>query len=573
MRNIEIVWALREIADLMEFKGEDFFKIRAYRRAAKTLAGITGSVEEMYRSGTLKNVPGVGKNILAKIGELLETGECGLLRRLREEIPPEMLQVMAVPGMGPKRAKILYEQLNVSSLAELEEAARKKQIRTLPGMGAKREFEILQNIKMLKASKGSFLLNVAGELAGEFVEFIKGLPGVRQVSIAGSLRRWRETVKDVDLLVATYSPEEVLSSFSRHPLAADVLHRDNRRVKLISRWGIPVEVLTVSPAGFFPALVWATGSSEHWVALRSLAAQRGMTLEETRLLNNKGEEISVSSEEDIYKYLGLSFIPPEMREDRGEIALARSGALPELVEEKHIRGDLHVHSNWSDGGNSIEELVARAREKGYSYIAITDHSRSLKVARGLSIERLKQQQEYIASLNRELKDFKILTGIEVDILSDGSLDYPDEILAEMDIVIASVHSAFKQDREKMTGRIIAAIENPHVNVIGHLTGRLLGYREGYEVDVKKIIEKAAENNTALEINSSPDRLDLNEDNARLAAEYGVKLVIDTDAHDLRRMDEINYGLAVARRAWLGRENILNTMELPELLKFLGRSDG
>lgn len=572
MHNVEIAWALREISDLLEFKGEDFFKIRAYRRAAKALMGLSGSVEEMYRDGTLKKVPGIGKNILSKIGELLETGECELLRRLREEIPPGILQVMAVPGMGPKRARIFYEQLNISNLEKLERAARNKQIRTLPGMGGKREQEILHSIKLLKANAGSFLLSLAREVAGEFIQFFNELPEVTNVSITGSVRRWRETVHDVDLLVGTSSAEGVFSTLDRHPLVARILSRDSQRVNLMTRWGIPVEVLTVPPACFFAALVKSTGNSGHWNGLQDLAAKQRLKLEDKGIFNSEGNRIPVSSEEDIYMALGLSFIPPEMREDRGEIALAMENRLPDLVEAGQIRGDLHVHSNWSDGGNSIEELVGKAREKGYDYIAITDHSRSLKVARGLSVEQLLKQQEYIAALNRDLKGFTVLTGIEVDILSNGDLDYPDEILAEIDVVIASVHSAFKQDREKMTRRIIAAIENPHVDIIGHLTGRLIGHREGYEVDVEEIIKKAAENNTALEINSSPDRLDLNEYAARLAAEHGVKLVINTDAHDLRRMDEINYGLAVARRAWLGPENILNTMELPELLWYLGKSN-
>lgn len=573
MHSIEIAWALKELADLLEFKGEDFFKIRAYRRAAKALVSIPGSVEEMYQSGTLKNVPGIGKNILAKIGELLETGECRLLRRLREEVPPGLLEVMALPGMGPKRARIFYEHLHISNLQDLEQAAREKKIRALPGMGAKREREILYSIKRLKASTGHFLISVARHVAGEFEEFFNHLPAVDHVSITGSVRRWRETVQDVDILIGTLSPEEVLPALDRHPLVTGILSRDNRRVSLMTRWGIPVEILVVSPGEFFTALVNTTGNSSHWNALRNIAAKQGMMLEKEGVYDSKGEIIPVSSEEDIYRCLGLSFIPPEMREDRGEIALASVSGLPNFVGERRIKGDLHVHSNWSDGGNTIEELVDRARQKGYRYMAITDHSRSLKIAGGLSVEQLLKQKEYIASLNKNLKDFQVLRGIEVDILSNGTLDYPDEILAGMDVVIASVHSAFKQDREKMTRRIISAIENPHVDIIAHLTGRLIGRREGYQVDVEAIIKKAAENNTALEINSSPDRLDLDENNARLAAEYGVKLVINTDAHDLGRMDEINYGLAVARRAWLGPEDVLNTMDLPDLLNYLGKCNG
>ncbi|MTI83883.1 MAG: DNA polymerase/3'-5' exonuclease PolX [Firmicutes bacterium] len=568
MRNIEIAWSLKELSDLLEFKGEDYFKIRAYRRAAKTLVGLPSSAAEMYRNGTLKDVPGVGKNILAKIGELIETGECDLLRRLREEIPPGIVQVMAVPGMGPKRTRVFYEQLEITSIKELEKAARSRRIRSLPGMGAKREQEILRNIKMLNDNLGSFILSTALEIATEFVQYLSELPDVDNVAVAGSVRRWRETVQDVDILVSTLSPQDLLSTLNRHPLVNNVSFQDERRANFITTWGIPGEILTVPSSCYIPALVWCTGNNGHWTKLKDIALSKGYKLEAEGVFEHNGTQVPVASEEDFYHKLGLEYIPPEMREDRGEIEQAQSGNLPQVLREAKMRGDLHIHSNWSDGGNSIEELVNKAKEKGYSYLAITDHSQSLKIARGLPVERLLEQWEYIDGLNRELKGFQVLKGIEVDILSNGELDYPDQILSRADVVVASVHSGFKQEREKITGRIVAAIENPHVDIIGHLTGRLIGHRSGYDVDVEKVIKKAAENNTALEINSSPDRLDLDEFNARLAAEYGVMLAINTDAHDLRRMDEMIYGIAVSRRAWLGADNILNTKELPELLSYL-----
>jgi len=568
VRNIEIAWALRELSDLLEFKGEDYFKIRAYRQAAKTLAGLPCSAAEMYRNGTLKDVPGVGKNILAKIGELVETGECDLLQRLREEIPPGIVQVMAVPGMGPKRTRVFYEQLEITTIKELEKAARSRRIRSLPGMGAKREQEILRNIKMLKDNSGSFILSTALEIATEFKQYLSELSDVDTVAVAGSVRRWRETAQDVDILVSTLSPQGLVSTLNRHPLVNNVSFQDERRANFITTWGIPGKILTVPPSRYIPALVWCTGNTGHWTKLKDIALSKGYKLEAEGVFEHNGIQVPVASEEDFYHKLGLEYIPPEMREDRGEIEQAQSGNLPQVLREAKMRGDLHIHSNWSDGGNSIEELVNKAREKGYSYLAVTDHSQSLKIARGLSVERLLEQWEYIDGLNRELKGFQVLKGIEVDILSNGELDYPDQILSRADVVVASVHSGFKQEREKITGRIVAAIENPHVDIIGHLTGRLIGHRSGYDVDVEKVIKKAAENNTALEINSSPDRLDLDELNARLAAEYGVMLAINTDAHDLRRMDEIIYGIAVSRRAWLGADNILNTKELPELLSYL-----
>lgn len=559
---MEIVWALNEISDLSELKGEDFFKVRAYRQAAKNLAGLTCPIEKLYNEGTLRNIPGVGKNIFSKIAEMLETGKIDLLEGLRKEIPPGILEVMSIPGVGPKRARLFYEQLGISNIKELEHAAKKRLIRNIRGMGAKRELEILHNIKMLKNNIGKFQLSIAREVACHFTEYLNTLDFVNRVSVTGSVRRWKEMVRDLDILVETVSPGEMFSAFDAHPMVASILHRDNQRIKLITHWGLPVEIIMVPPVEFIPALLRTTGSLTHWNEILEIARNKGIFF----------DKLSFSSEEDLYECLGLSFVPPEMREGRGELDLVKSGKPLSLVHLENIRGDLHIHSNWSDGGNTIEELVEKARSKGYNYIAITDHSHSLKIARGLSIDRLRQQHNHIKSLNKKLKDFYIFTGIEVDILSDGRLDYPDEILADIDIVIASVHSAFKQDKNKMTARIIAAIENPHVNIIGHLTGRLLGHRHGYDIDVNKIVEKAAEHKTVLEINSSPDRLDLDENNARLAAKRGVKMAIGTDAHDLRRMDEMCYGVAVARRAGLGPGDILNTMELPDILNFWSNSN-
>lgn len=571
MHNVEIAWTLKEISDLLEFKGENFFKIRAYRQAARTLASLPAPVEEMYHNGSLKNVPGIGKNILAKIGEMLATEKCVFLENLRAEIPVHVPEVMSVPGVGPKRARSFYEQLNISSLDDLEHAARRRKIRTLPGIGGKREQEILRGIKMIKANAGRYLLSLAKRAAAEFEDYFHHLSGVSQVSITGEVRRWCETVLGVDILVGTTHPGEILSTLDKHPLVANVLNSGQGRISLLTRWGIPVEILIVPPGGFFTALIETTGNSSHWHALQHAAQEQGMRLLAGGIFDQQGNVIHVSSEEDVYKQVGLSYVPPEIRENKGEIDLARAHKLPSLVYKEHIRGDLHIHSRWSDGRNTIEEMADRAIQKGYQYFAITDHSRSLKIAGGLSLKEVAKQQELITAVNKNLKGFRILKGVEVDILSNGDLDYPDEILAKMDIVIASVHTAFKQDRDQMTGRIMTAIENPHVNVIAHPTGRLIGHREGYQVDIEAIIKGAAENNKVLEINSSPDRLDLNEKNARLAADNGVKLVINTDAHDLRGMDDIEYGLAVARKAWLGPENIINTMDLPDLLEYLGRS--
>ncbi|MDK2888249.1 MAG: polymerase [Thermoanaerobacter sp.] len=579
MQNMEISWAFRELADLLEFEGEDFFKIRAYRRAARAIAGLEEPVEEMYRRGTLAGVPGIGKNILAKIGELIATGEMKKLQELRRKWPPGILEVMALPGIGPKRARFLHEQLGITSLAELEEAAREKKVRALRGMGVKTEQEILRSIELVRSRRGRILLPLAREIAGEVATFIQDVPGTRKVAVAGGVRRWRETVDEVRLVAAAEDPEPLLNALAGYRRVREVLERGENRIRVLTWWGVPVELEVAGPGAYGITLLRATGSAEHWRQLQALAARRGFCLDEVR--DGPGSEGVASvppvpgaplpqEEEDIYRRLGLWPVPPELREGRGELELFAGESPPRLLEVRDIKGDLHVHSDWSDGANSILQMVQRARERGYRYVAITDHSRSLTVARGLSLERLQEQHRLIRELNEKEKDFRILTGTEVDILVRGGLDFPDEVLAGMDVVVASVHSGFRQDEETMTGRVLQAIENEYVTIIGHPTGRLLGEREAYALDLERVIEAAARHGKILEINSSPDRLDLNEHYARLARDCGVRLVVNTDAHDLRRLDEIPYGVAVARRAWLRPEDVVNTLDLPDLLELLGK---
>ncbi len=570
LHNMEIAWSFYELADLLEFKGDDYFKLRAYRNAARTIAGLPEPVEELYRGKKLAAVPGIGKNILAKIGELITTGKMEKLERLRREIPGGLLEIMALPGVGAKRAKIFYEQLGVASLDELLQAARDHRVRSLAGMGTKTELEIIRNINLLRNRSDSFLLGLARQLADELTGFIKMLPEVERVDVAGSVRRWRETVGDLDILVASKDPGQVLDAVAVHPRTREILERKQNIIKVATWWGIPVEVVVVSPEQFWFALLWNTGSKKHLGELINLSLTKGLKMEPAGLHSDSGEVISPGSEGDIYNLLGLQYIPPELREGRGEVELASTYALPELLETGDIKGDLHLHSNWSDGGNSIEEIVARAREKGYSYVAITDHSQSLKIARGLTPERLEEQYGLIDGLNGENTDFTVLKGIEVDILAKGGLDLPDQVLETADVVVASVHSGFKQDAETITSRILQAVESEHVDIIGHLTGRMLGQREGYAVDVERVLEAAARHGKIMEINSSPDRLDLNDENVRLAREYGVKIAINTDAHDLKRMDEMEYGVATARRGGLESRDVVNALDLPELLKILRR---
>lgn len=555
-----------------EFKGDDFFKIRAYRNAAKVLAGLSEPVEEIKKNRGLQKIPGIGKNIAKKIEEILLTGRLQKHEELLREVPPGVMEIMSLPGIGPKRAYLLQERLNITSPEELAEAARAKRVRGLPGMGVKLEMDIIRNVEMIKRRSGKVLLATARELAAELTEYLKIIPGVIKVEVGGSIRRWRETVGDIDLVVAAEEANEVFEAMASHPRIKEVSEKAANRAGFYSWWGIYVELEVVPEEMFFPALHKSTGSKAHLSRLQEKFGVKGVDF--TRLVMERTG--IMHGEEDIYAALGMPYIPPEIREDRGEIECALKDSLPQLVKQGDIVGDLHIHTSWSDGVASIEQVVQRAKEKGYKYLAITDHSQSLKIAKGLSLEKLKEQHREIALLNEKFdennEEFRILTGIEADILPGGELDCPDEILEKTDLVVASVHRAFKQDREKMTGRIISAIKNKNVDIIGHATGRLLGRRDGYALDMERVLDAAAACGTILEINSSPDRLDLNDVNARSAKAKGIKIAVNTDAHDLKRMDEMPYGIAVARRAWLGAGDIVNTMPLDKLLAYLDKKN-
>lgn len=564
MRNVEAAWIFYELADLLELKGEDFFKIRAYRNAARILNGLDRPLVEIWQEGGLVKIPGIGKNIAAKINELLSTGSLKKHEELLQEFPPGLLEIMSLPGIGPKKAALLRERLGVTGLGELARAARENRVRTLPGMGSKTESEIIRNIEMRENREGRVLLTTARELAAEVSGYLKGLPGVKRVEAGGSLRRWRETVGDIDLVAAGEDPRLILDGASGYPRFQQTLESSPGRAKFLTSWGVVVELEVAPEEIFHLALFRNTGSRAHYRRLQQLFAERGLTLDKAGITG----EGAIIQEEDIYAALGLPWIPPELREDRGEVEAALGNRLPGLLETDDLKGDLHIHTNWSDGINSMEQIVQRARAKGYQYIAITDHSRSLKIARGLSLDKLREQHEHIRKMNDQFSDFHIFTGIEVDILPRGGLDCPDEILEKTDVVVASVHSAFKQDRETMTRRILSAVENKNVDIIGHLTGRLILQREGYDLELERILEAAAGCGTILEINASPDRLDLNDLNARKAKEKGIKLAINTDAHDLKRLDEMPYGVSVARRAWLEPGDVINTMPVEDLIRFL-----
>ncbi len=558
MDKLEAAWLFAEIADLLEIKGDNPYRIRAYRRAARALKGFPGDIRRLWQEGRLATIPGIGKELAAKIDEFLRTGTCRFLEELRQEVPPGLLAMLAVPGVGPRTVHTIYSHLGITTLAQLEEAARKRRLRQLPGLGAKTELKILKGINLINNRQGRVPLGVALPLAEELSQDLAALDGIEALSFTGSLRRRRDEVGDIDILVATGQGEKIIEFFSHSPHLARILAKGKNRIVAVSRLGIEVDLWAVTPDQYAPALLWATGSRRHYRRLQERAASLGLELAECRVLKS-GKAIQLEEEKDIYRLLELDYIPPELREDRGEVEAAASGRLPSLVTLADIQGDLHCHTNWSDGIENIEEMAAAARALGYRYLAITDHSHSLGIAGGLTPERVLEQAEEVRRINEKLPaGFQLLAGAEVDILPDGSLDFPDGVLRQLDVVIASVHSHFRQDRETMTRRIIKAISSPLVVILAHPSGRILGRRDPYEVDLEAVLAAAAQWGTVLEINASPDRLDLTDTWARRAREMGVKLAVNTDAHAGEGLGEMAYGLTVARRAWLEPQDLINT---------------
>ena len=569
IKNIEIANIFDNIASILKIRNENRFKVRAYERVAATIENFPMEVETIYRAGQLDEIPGVGEAIAKKIEELIETGKLEYYENLKKSIPSGVLELLKVSDVGPRKAKLFYEELGIDNVDKLEEAAREHKLENLPGMGKKAEENILRGIELYNRRDKRALLGVALPIAEEIIGRLKSLKEINQIDIAGSLRRRKDTIRDIDILVTSKQPEKIMDKFTHLPEVKEILAEGLTKSAILTRQNIHVDLRVVEPDSFGAALQYFTGSKAHNVRLREMAVKQGLKINEYGVFQTKDDKkVAGKEEQEIYQKLGLPFIMPELREDRGEFEAAQKNQLPELVIMKDIKGDLHIHTSDSDGLNSIEEMVKKARKRGYKYIAITDHSQSLSIAGGLNEKRLQEQIDRIEKINHSLNDLVVLKGIEVDIKSDGTLDFPDSLLEKLDIVIAAIHTGFKQEREQIMDRLTSAMRNPHVNIIAHPTGRIIGYREPYAVDMQEIIRAAAKTNTALEINASPERMDLNDIYAKSAKEKGVLLSIGTDAHQLSSLDNMSYGISIARRGWLEKNHLLNTFSLAELkLKF------
>ncbi|MBU1062076.1 MAG: DNA polymerase/3'-5' exonuclease PolX [Candidatus Omnitrophica bacterium] len=568
MKNQEIANIFRKIAQILEIKGENPFRIRAYERAAQNIESIPEDIEIFIKEERLKTIPGIGKDLEEKIKEIVSNGRLKYLEDLTKEIPQGIIDILNIPGVGPRTAKLLYDELGIRDIVMLERMIHAGKVRKLPGIREKTEENILHGIELLKRGHERMDLKTAMDVADSFVAQLKKLKEVKRIDPAGSLRRGKDTVRDIDILVSSKASKKVMDKFTTLPDVKEILAKGPTKSSILTIGNIQVDVRVVKDASYGASLMYFTGSKAHNIKLRQLAIKKGLKLSEYGIFR-KDKSIAGKTEEEMYKTLGMAYIVPELREDRGELEAAEERSLPKLVELNDVKGDLHVHSTWSDGGSSIEDLVIKARELGYEYIAISDHSQGLKIAGGLNKEELKAKRKEIEKLSKKYRDIRILFGTEVDIDSDGNLDYPDNILKEMDIVIAAVHSGFKQSKDKLTERIVKACRNKHVDIIAHLTGKLWGAREPYEVKFEEIFKVCRDTSTALEINSFPQRLDLNDINCRMAKDFRVKLAINTDAHIAQQLEMMKCGIATARRGWLEKEDILNTLPFGEISSKLG----
>lgn len=568
IHNADIAAIFEEIADLLEIEGANPFRIRAYRNATRVIGELGRDVRSMVEAGEeLKSLPGIGEDLASKIKEIVTTGKCGQLEKLRAKMPPAITELLHIPGLGPKRVKALYHELDVQTLEQLYRAARDGRIRSLPGFGEKTELNILQAVQDRVSQARRFKLATAAQYADSLVAYLSRVPGVEKVVVAGSFRRMRETVGDLDILITAAPDSDVMQRFVHYDEVADVLSSGGTRSSVILRCGLQVDVRVVAEASFGAALCYFTGSKAHNIVLRRLAQERGLKLNEYGVFRGE-ERIAGDDEASVFASVGLPWIPPELREDRGEIGAAGARRLPKLVELADLKGDLHVHTKATDGHDTLREMAQAAKKLGFEYIAITEHSRRLTVAHGLDPQRLLSQCDEIDRLNAQMPGVVILKGIEVDILEDGTLDLPDSALCQLDLVVGAVHSKFDLPRAKQTERILRAMDNRYFTLLAHPTGRMIEQREPYDVDMLRIIRHARGRGCALELNAHPERLDLLDSYCLMAKQEGVLVAINSDAHSVHDFQNLRFGVGQARRGWLEAGDVLNTLSLAALRPLL-----
>ncbi|MBS1185350.1 MAG: polymerase [Proteobacteria bacterium] len=571
VHNADIAALFQEIADRLEIQGANPFRIRAYRNAARTLGELPQEARALLEKGEdLTRLPGIGDDLAAKVQEIVTTGRSSLLERLRRELPPAVTELLQIPGLGPKRVKALYHDLEVQTVEQLYRAARDGRIRALPGFGEKTELNILQAVEAHVSQARRFKLAVAAQYAEALTAFLQAVPGVEQVTVAGSFRRMRETVGDLDILVTAAAGSPVMPRFTAYDEVADVLSAGSTRASVVLKSGLQVDLRVVDAQSYGAALCYFTGSKAHNIAIRRIAQQHGLKINEYGVFHGE-QRIAGEDEASVYKSVGLPFIAPELREDRGEIEAAHARRLPKLVSIADLRGDLHAHTRATDGHDSLREMALAAKALGLEYLAITEHSRHLTVAHGLDPLRLARQCEEIDRLNAALDGMTLLKGIEVDILEEGSLDLPDEVLGRLDLVVGAVHSQFHLSRAKQTARILRAMDHPHFTMLAHPSGRLIDRREPYDVDMLRIIRHARDRGCFLELNAHPDRLDLLDSHCQMAKQEGVLVSINSDAHSRFDFSNLKYGVGQARRGWLEKADVLNTRPLAALRRLLKRT--
>jgi DNA polymerase (family 10) len=566
MKNSAVAEIFRNIAELLEIKGDNPFRIRAYLRAAENIENLPRDIEDYAGEGRLREISGIGRDLSDKIDEILGNGKCKYYEELKKIVPEGVVQMLQVPSIGPKTAKLFFDELKLKTVDELEQAAKAGRLLGLPGIREKTVENILKGIELRKKARERMDLLTATSVAESVTSRIKKIKGVIRISWAGSLRRMKETVRDVDILVASKNAKKIIEAFISLPQAKRVLAQGETKSSILISEDVQVDLRVLETKSFGAALLYFTGSKNHNIKLRQLAIKQRLKINEYGVFDKAGRCCASKTEEEMYRALGLDYIAPELREDTGEVEASQNHALPKLLELKDIRGDFHSHTSYSDGKDTVEAMARKAISLGYEYLCLTDHSVSLRVANGLDIPRLMKKKKEIDRLNKKLRNFRILFGSEVEIDSEGRTDYQEDVLSLFDLVVAAIHSGFKQSKKQLTQRIVRACQNKHVHIIAHPTGKLRMARDSYELDFKEVFKAAEETNTALEINAHPFRLDLSDVHARWAKESKVRLAISTDSHAIEHLDYMKFGVGLGRRAWLRKEDVLNSLRLAELLE-------